>query len=74
MAPRKRTTAQTEAREETTGKTVMEKILILSFLSESVSNVENCTGQKTMNHCVRKKVEMVEVTTHMHEKLEVKNK
>ena len=55
-------------------KTVMEKIPKLSVLSESVSNVENYTGQKTKNYIVRKKVEMVEVTTYTHEKLEEKDK
>ena len=37
-------------------KTDMEKIPKLSVLSEYVANVENFTGNKTMNYIVRKKV------------------
>ena len=55
-------------------KTKMLKISKLSVLSEYVSNVENLTGQRTMNCIVRKKVEMVEVTTYRHGKLERKDK
>ena len=51
----------------------MELIPKLSVFSECEFKVENFIGQKTMSYIVRKKVEMVEVTTCTHEKPEVKD-
>ena len=47
----------------------MQKIPKLSVISVYVSNVDTFTGEKTMNYIVRKQVEIVEVTTYMHERL-----
>ena len=52
----------------------MEKIPKLSVMSEYVSNVETFTGEETMNYIVREQLEMVEVTTYTHKRLEGKEK
>lgn len=49
----------------------VEKIPNLPALREKVSNVENLNGHKTLSYVIHKKVELMEVTTCMHGKMEL---
>ena len=43
-------------------------------MSEHVPNLETYSGKKTMDYVVGKYVEMVEITTYIHERVEVMDK
>ncbi len=65
---------QQKKKKEEGKKSGMRKIPPLSILSETTSQIEEKTGQKTLDYIVRREVEFIEATTFAHQKLEEENK